>query len=117
MNIWLIDIDGTICEDIPNEESHRYPDATPCEIAMKRLWQLSDAGDTIVYFTSREEKDRAVTEAWLKQSGFPFNGLVMNKPRIQDGQTYHWVDNKTVRATHLLSTESWDTLGQDRDAP
>ena len=27
--IWLIDIDGTVCEDIPNEESYRFHDAEP----------------------------------------------------------------------------------------
>ena len=27
--IWLIDIDGTICEDIPNEESYRFFEAKP----------------------------------------------------------------------------------------
>ena len=25
--IWLIDIDGTVCEDIPNEESYRFREA------------------------------------------------------------------------------------------
>jgi len=93
---YLIDIDGTICEDLKNEESHRYPDAVPYENAAMYLTKLADDGHKITYFTSREEKDREATLLWLRRHGFPIHGLIMNKPR---GGRYVWIDNldpKTV---------------------
>jgi hypothetical protein len=32
----------------------------------------------------------------------------MDKPRIKDGQEYHWIDNKKTRATTYLGT--WSEL-------
>jgi hypothetical protein len=93
MNI-LVDIDGTICEDIPNEESERYPSAVPFKGAAENLQILAQT-NTICYFTAREEKDRQVTLDWLNKHGFPIHGLIMGKPR-SDGQGYVWIDNHKV---------------------
>jgi uncharacterized HAD superfamily protein len=93
---YLIDIDGTICDDIPNEEPERmataevYPDA---RITLNRWF---DEGDKITFFTSRTEEHRGVTEEWLKKHDFKYHGLLMGKPR---GGNYHWIDNHLVRAT------------------
>lgn len=95
---YLIDIDGTIGEDIPNEEAermvtaHHYPDAL--EICNK--WY--DEGHIITFFTSRTEDHRIVTEKWLDEKGFKYHGLLMGKPR---GGNYHWIDNHIVRATRF----------------
>jgi len=95
---FLIDIDGTITEDIPNEEPWRmetceaYPDAL--EICNK--WY--DEGHIITFFTSRTEEHREVTDAWLKKAGFKYQQLLMNKPR---GGNYHWIDNHMVKATQF----------------
>lgn len=95
---YLIDIDGTICDDIPNEEPERmitaklYPDAL--EICNKWF----DEGHVITYFTSRTEEHRLVTEEWLKVNGFKYHALLMGKPR---GGNYHWIDNHIVRATRF----------------
>ena len=37
-----------------------------------------------------------MTEKWLKDHGFKYHGLLMDKPR---GGNYHWIDNHMVRAT------------------
>ena len=29
---------------------------------------------------------------------------MFNKPRIKDGETYHWVDNRPVKATQYIGT-------------
>ncbi|GAA5219521.1 LNS2 domain-containing protein [Membranihabitans marinus] len=95
---FLIDIDGTICDDIPNEEPERmvtakiYPDAL--EIINK--WYAE--GHVITFFTSRTEEHREVTEEWLRKHNFKYHGLLMNKPR---GGNYHWIDNHIVRATRF----------------
>lgn len=94
----LIDIDGTVCEDIPNEESHRYPDAKVLVdrngmSAVDWVNRLDREGNVITFFTAREEKDREVTLGWLRHHGFNFHGLIMGKPR---GGNYVWVDNLDV---------------------
>lgn len=106
--IFLIDIDGTICEDIKNEDSHLYPSAKPFPESFKIINKWVDEGHTITFFTAREEKDRDVTLEWLSKHGFKFNELIMNKPRIKDGQEYVWVDNRKVRAVTYLG--NWTEL-------
>ena len=93
---YLIDIDGTICDDIPNEEPERMATAKLYPDALKTLNKWYDQGHIITFFTSRLEEHREVTEAWLNKHGFKFHGMVMGKPR---GGNYHWVDNHIVRAT------------------
>jgi len=97
--IFLIDIDGTICDDIKNEDSHLYFKAQPYLDALKIINRWYDEGNTITFFTARESKDKWVTEEWLRKHGFKYHGLVMDKPRIKDGQIYHWIDNKPTKAT------------------
>ncbi|MCP4930897.1 MAG: phosphoheptose isomerase [Candidatus Marinimicrobia bacterium] len=95
---YLIDIDGTICDDIPNEEPERMATATLYPDALKTLNRWYDEGHQITFFSSRLEEHRKVTEVWLKDSGFKYHGLLMGKPR---GGNYHWVDNHIVRATRF----------------
>jgi uncharacterized HAD superfamily protein len=106
--VFLIDIDGTICDDIPNEDSHLYPSAKPFPDALRIINKWYNEGDIITFFTARESKDREVTEKWLEKNGFRYHGLVMDKPRIKEGQTYHWIDNKPTKATTYLGT--WSEL-------
>ncbi len=93
---YLIDIDGTICDDIPNEEPERmltaevYPDA----LATLNKWYAE--GHIICFFTSRTEDHRTYTEIWLRENGFKYHSLLMGKPR---GGNYHWIDNHLVKAT------------------
>jgi uncharacterized HAD superfamily protein len=93
---YLIDIDGTITEDVPNEEPERMLTCLPFPDALKTLNNWYDEGHIITFFTSRTEEHRAYTETWLAQHGFKHHGLLMNKPR---GGNYHWIDNHLVKAT------------------
>jgi len=106
--VFLIDIDGTICDDIKNEESHLYPTAKCYPDALRIINKWFDDGNVITFFTARESKDREVTETWLKYNGFKYHGLVMDKPRIKDGQEYIWIDNRKVRAVTYLG--NWTEL-------
>ena len=106
--VFLIDIDGTICDDIKNEESHLFPNAKVFPESLKYINKWYDDGDIITFFTARESKDREVTEKWLSDNGFKYHGLVMDKPRIKDGQEYVWIDNRKVRAVTYLGT--WSEL-------
>ena len=83
---FLIDIDGTICDDIPNEEPERMATAKLYPDALETLNKWYDQGHIITFFTSRTEAHREVTEKWLAEYGFKYQGLLMGKPR---GGNYH----------------------------
>jgi len=100
---FLIDIDGTICEDIPNEQPERMLTASPFPDALDTIQEWYKQGHIITFFTSRTEEHRKVTEVWLKAHGFPYHGLLMGKPR---GGNYHWIDNHVVRATRYVGNFS-----------
>ena len=106
--VFLIDIDGTICEDIKNEDSHLYQTAKVYPEALKVINKWYNEGNVITFFTARESKDRSVTEEWLLKHEFKYHGLVMDKPRIQDDQEYVWIDNRKVRAVTYLG--NWTEL-------
>ena len=67
---YLIDIDGTICDDIPNEQPERMIEAKLYPKALKTLNKWYNEGHIITFFTSRLELHREVTEKWLKKHGF-----------------------------------------------
>ena len=62
---YLIDIDGTICDDIPNEEPERMATAALYPDALVTLNKWYDEGHVIFFFTSRTEAHGEVTEKWL----------------------------------------------------
>jgi len=93
---YMIDIDGTITEDVPNEEPERMLTCEPFPDALKTLNSWYDEGHIITFFTSRTEEHRNYTEQWLKKHGFKYHGILFGKPR---GGNYHWIDNHLVKAT------------------
>lgn len=93
---FLIDIDGTVTEDAPNETPARMKTCLPFPDALETINRWYEAGHIITFFTSRTEDLRGITEEWLQKHGFKYHGLLMNKPR---GGNYHWIDNHMVRAT------------------
>jgi hypothetical protein len=95
---FLIDIDGTICDDVPNEEPERMGTILPYPDALVMLNRWYDEGHIVYFFTSRTEAHRAITEAWLNKHGFKYHGILFGKPR---GGNYHWIDNHIVRATRF----------------
>lgn len=108
---YLIDIDGTITDDIPNEEPERMETCEPYPDALDICNKWYEEGHIITFFTSRTEAHREITERWLKKHGFKYQFLLMGKPR---GGNYHWIDNHMVRATRfkgkftdLVLKEKW----------
>lgn len=95
---YLIDIDGTICDDVPNEEPERMGQVEPYADALEIINKWYEQGHIIYYFTSRTEEHRQITEEWLRKHGFKYHGMLMGKPR---GGNYHWIDNHIVRATRF----------------
>ena len=95
---FLIYIDGTVCDDIPNEEPERMISVMPFPDALKIINKWFEEGHSIYFFTSRTEEHRAVTEAWLNKNGFKYHGIIFGKPR---GGNYHWIDNHIIKATRF----------------
>lgn len=95
---FLIDIDGTICDDIPNEEPERMVTCLPYPDALKVINKWYEEGHIITFFTSRTEEHREITEHWLKKNNFKYHAILMGKPR---GGNYHWIDNHIVKATRF----------------
>lgn len=95
---YLIDIDGTICEDIPNEEPERMKTASEIPNAKNIINNWYDAGHIITFFTSRLPEHKEHTEFWLNEKGFKYHGIIFGKPR---GGNYHWIDDRSVRATRF----------------
>jgi len=93
---YLIDIDGTITEDVPNEEPWRMETCLPYTGSVDTINDWYSEGHIITFFTSRTEDHHKVTEEWLQKHGYFYHNLLMNKPR---GGNYHWIDNHIVRAT------------------
>ena len=75
----MIDIDGTVTEDVPNEEPERMATCLPFEDALETLNRWYDEGHIITFFTSRTEEHREVTETWL-------NKARLQVPRLADEQ-------------------------------
>mgnify|MGYP000503958367 FL=1 len=65
---YMIDIDGTICDDIPNEEPERMATAALYDDALETINTWFEQGHIITFFTSRIEEHRDVTEKWLKEN-------------------------------------------------
>ena len=95
---YLIDIDGTICDDVPNEEPERMSTCLPYPDALRILNKWYEEGHIITFFTSRTDEHREITEEWLHKNGFKYHGILFNKPR---GGNYHWIDNHIVKATRF----------------
>jgi hypothetical protein len=93
---YLIDIDGTVTEDVPNEEPERMVTCLPYEGSADMINSWYDDGHIITFFTSRTDEHEIVTKQWLDKHGFKYHYLLLNKPR---GGNYHWIDNHIVRAT------------------
>ena len=93
---YLIDIDGTVTEDVPNEESERMATCLPYEGSVDMINTWYNDGHIITFFTSRTDEHEIVTKQWLDKHGFKYHYLLLNKPR---GGNYHWIDNHIVRAT------------------
>ena len=102
---YLIDIDGTITEDVPNEEPERMVTCEPWLDARKIINKWYNEGHIITFFTSRTEETREITLTWLDKHEFKYHGLLMNKPR---GGNYHWIDNHIVKATRFKT--KWTPL-------
>lgn len=107
MNI-LVDIDGTVCEDIDNEDAHLFPNAKLIEKAVEKVNKFYNEGHTITFFTSRTHEHRKVTDEYLKKCGFKYHYLLTDKPRGGRNGKYVWIDNLDVIG--IKFNGNWDEI-------
>ena len=92
---YIIDIDGVICEDIPNEEPERMVTAKPIPGSKEQINKWYEEGHIITLFTSRTEEHREITEEWLRRHGVKYHNIIFGKPR---GGNYYYIDDKEIKA-------------------
>jgi hypothetical protein len=102
---YLVDIDGTITDDVPNEEPERMVTCLPYPDALETLNRWYDEGHIITFFTSRTNEHEVVTKQWLDKHGFKYHGILFNKPRFGN---YVWVDNHIVKGVRYKGV--WNDL-------
>ena len=91
---YLIDIDGTVTEDVPNEEPERMATCEPFEDALETLNKWHDEGHIITFFTSRTEEHREVTEENLVEAITTGWTITSFAPRVMRDALRIWCANK-----------------------
>ena len=102
---YLIDIDGTITEDVPNEQPERMSIVEPYEGSVEMINTWYDEGHIITFFTSRTDEHELVTKQWLEKWNFKYHNIIFNKPR---GGNYFFIDNHVVKAARF--TGKWNKM-------
>lgn len=78
---YYIDIDGTICT---LDENGNYNNAIPYHDRIKKINDLYDKGNTVIYWTARGTKTgidwSEMTKNQLIKWGVKYNNILMNKP-------------------------------------
>jgi len=99
--IFIIDIDGVVCEDVLNEEgTERMANAKPYPNVINQIGRWFDEGHLICFFTARTSEHKSVTEEWLKGNGVKYHQIIYGKPRRNNTHVeYHFIDNAMIRAT------------------
>lgn len=103
VKVFIIDIDGTVCEHVRNEEGpQRMLEAKPFLGSIEAINKWYDEGHFICFFTARTDEHREVAEAWLKKHGVRYHQIIYNKPRkLAPFTEYHFIDDTPVRATRF----------------
>lgn len=97
---YLIDIDGIICDDCPNEDLERMKNIPEKPNAKEKINQLFEKGNIITFFTSRTKEEHSqITKKWLLDHGFKYHNIIFNKPR---GGNYVFIDDRGLEFKNTL---------------
>ena len=97
--VYIIDLDGTVWDDVPNEVAHnKTATAKVFDNAVEWINKKYNEGNYICLFTARTEAHKKGTEDKLNSIELKYHQLMLNKPRLRhtefDG--YHYIDNCAV---------------------
>ena len=107
---YLIDIDGTITDDVPNEEPERMSTCLPYEGSVDTINTWYDQGHIITFFTSRTDEHEIVTKQLLED---PCNVNLQD----EDGGTpiHSATENGHASVTELLIAAHRNVYLQSKD--
>lgn len=82
--VYAVDIDGTICEELPSEKyngmtKEDYAKLKKIRHKVKLLRRIKRLGYEIYYYTARSWTLFQVTKEWLEKKGFPKGVLICGK--------------------------------------
>ena len=96
---FVVGIDDCICVTKISKgalSARKVSEATEVKGASAWINKQYDEGHNVCFLTTRDERLRVSTEAWLKLHGFKYHSLIMNKPKALE---YHYIDDRHVQAT------------------
>lgn len=100
--IYMVDIDDTICLTNNSE----YENAIPLFHRIKKINELYQNNNTIIYFTARGSKSKKdwkqFTEKQLDDWGCLRHLLITGKPHYDV-----WIDDKAISSTTFFNTSSF----------
>jgi len=108
--VYVIDIDGTICDKPECRQDGEYETSVPKPDRIKKINQLYDDGNTIKYFTARgmgrtnddsnlaNEMFYELTEKQLKSWGCKFHKLILGKPSAD-----YYIDDKAINDNEFFN--------------
>lgn len=95
----MIDIDGVVCEHVDNEHPEKMATAQPFPEAIAKINEWYNQGHYICFLTARTDEHRTITEGWLRRHRVKHHQIIFNKPRAAQGEEYHYIDDRPIRAT------------------
>jgi hypothetical protein len=109
MKIYVIDIDGTICDN-GSCGSCKYEGGTPIKDRIEKINQLYDDGNIIKYFTARgmgrykddpekaKDKFYNLTKMQLNIWGCKYHELILGKPSAD-----YYIDDKAINSNDFFN--------------
>ena len=95
-DIYLVDIDGTLCEHAEPCGAKAFLSAKPLKERIKSIKKLKKQGHHIILQTGRPKSSEYETKEWLKQYKVPFDLLCFEK----SGYIYG-VDDNHLELGHI----------------
>lgn len=109
MNNYVIDVDGTICEELGDR--YTYMTVPPKPAMIKKINDLYESGSRIILFTARgmrtldgdltkiNQNVRPILEDWLATHHVKYHELVMGKPWMTN---VYYVDDRNLSLDQFL---------------
>ena len=89
---YVIDIDGTICEE---KRQFSRSLAKPLPNAVRSLKVLKKKGCILILYSARTWAEYEMTLNWLESHDIPFDQLILGKP---EGD--YWIDDRAIKYTN-----------------
>ena len=99
------DLDDTVLTQGSPEKDYRDSELKPGMLGFVNA--LYDDGHEIYFFSARHFKHYIYTDNFLKDAGFKFHGLILNKPSVDifvDDRGFRWDKDRRQEFLYLIDT-------------